>query len=103
MRLICSIAFLLLATFFVLSAASRAQQSSSAPAPIPTEGDYTAHDFHFKSGETLPQLRLHYLTFGRPQKDASGKVTNAVLVLHGTGGSGRQFLSPQFANVLFGP
>src|SRR5215469_9457513 len=102
MRLVCSMAFLL-ATLVVLSAAPLAQQSSSARAPIPAEGDYTAHDFHFKSGETLPQLRLHYRTFGKPQKDASGKVTNAVLILHGTGGSGRQFLAPQFADVLFGP
>jgi len=88
-----------------LSAACLAQQASSQPAakPVPTEGDYIAHNFHFKSGETLPELRLHYLTFGRPVKDASGKVTNAVLILHGTGGSGRQFLAPQFADVLFGP
>jgi homoserine O-acetyltransferase/O-succinyltransferase len=70
---------------------------------VPTEGDYIARDFHFKTGETLPQLRLHYLTFGKPVKDASGKVTNAVMILHGTGGSARQFLAPQFADVLFGP
>src|ERR1700757_4260964 len=75
----------------------------SANKPAPAEADYSAHDFHFKSGETLPELRLHYTTFGTPQKDASGKVTNAVLILHGTGGSGRQFLAPQFADVLFGP
>jgi homoserine O-acetyltransferase len=81
-----------------------AQQSAPATTkPAPTEGDYVAHDFHFKSGETLPELRLHYTTFGKPQKDASGKVTNAVLILHGTGGSGHQFLAPQFADVLFGP
>jgi homoserine O-acetyltransferase/O-succinyltransferase len=78
-------------------------QAVSPAKPVPTEGDYIAHGFHFKSGETLPELRLHYLTFGKPVKDASGKVTNAVLILHGTGGSGRQFLAPQFADVLFGP
>lgn len=82
------------------AAPSLSQQSSK---PTPTEGDYVAHNFHFKSGETLPELRLHYLTFGKPEKDASGKVTNAVLILHGTGGSGRQFLAPQFADVLYGP
>jgi homoserine O-acetyltransferase/O-succinyltransferase len=80
-----------------------AQQAPSAAKPTPAEGDYIAHTFHFQSGETLPELRLHYLTFGEPVKDASGKVTNAVLILHGTGGSGRQFLQPQFADVLFGP
>ena len=62
-----------------------------------------AHDFHFKTGETLAVLRLHYMTFGKPSRDASGRVTNAVLILHGTGGSGRQFLAPQFAGVLLGP
>jgi homoserine O-acetyltransferase/O-succinyltransferase len=93
------------ATFLLLLSATCFAQQPSSPAakPTPTEGDYIAHDFHFKSGETLPELRLHYLTFGKPVKDASGKVTNAVLILHGTGGSGRQFLAPQFADVLFGP
>lgn len=88
------------AAFVSLANCSFAQTGTK---PTPTEGDYVAHDFHFKSGETLPELRLHYLTFGKPQKDSSGKVTNAVLILHGTGGSGRQFLAPQFADVLFGP
>ena len=69
----------------------------------PMEADYVAHNFHFKSGETLPELRLHYTTLGKPQVDGAGKVTNAVLILHGTGGSGHQFLAPQFADVLFGP
>jgi homoserine O-acetyltransferase len=68
-----------------------------------TEGDFLAHDFKFRSGEQLAQLRLHYRTLGKPSRDASGRVTNAVLVLHGTGGSGQQFLSPQFADELFGP
>ncbi|MHB8216474.1 MAG: alpha/beta fold hydrolase [Candidatus Sulfotelmatobacter sp.] len=67
------------------------------------EGDYIAHNFHFKSGETLPELRLHYSIFGTPVRDAKGRVTNAVMLLHGTTGSGSQFLSPQFSGVLFGP
>ncbi|MFZ0814473.1 MAG: alpha/beta fold hydrolase [Candidatus Sulfotelmatobacter sp.] len=71
--------------------------------PTPKEGDYVSHDFHFKSGETLPELRMHYATFGAPARDAKGQVTNAVLLLHGTTGSGRQFLAPQFAGVLYGP
>ena len=75
----------------------------STKIPTPQEGDYVAHNFHFRSGETLPELRLHYLTFGKPVRDANGRTTNAVLLLHGTGGSGRQFLQPQFADVLFGP
>src|SRR5216684_6987013 len=71
--------------------------------PAPAEGDFVVHNFQFHSGESLPELRLHYTTFGKPQKNARGQVTNAVLILHGTGGSGRQFLAPQFAGVLFGP
>src|SRR5579864_4852448 len=73
----------------------------AGPKPTPSEGDYISRDFHFKSGETLPELRLHYTTFGKPEHDAAGRVTNAVLILHGTGGSGRQFLAPQFADVLY--
>src|SRR6185369_10355253 len=71
--------------------------------PAPVEGDYTIYDFKFRSGESLPELKLHYLTIGTPAKDNSGVVRNAVLIMHGTGGTGAQFLSPQFANVLFGP
>jgi homoserine O-acetyltransferase len=78
-----------------------AQQSGQLPAP--KEGDYVVRNFHFKSGETLPELKMHYRTFGNPVRDASGKVTNAVLLLHGTSGTGEQFLAPQFAGVLFGP
>jgi homoserine O-acetyltransferase len=74
------------------------------PAPAgAAEGDFVARDFSFRSGETLPELRLHYLTLGQPVRDAKGVMTNVVLILHGTGGSGRQFLSPQFAGVLYGP
>ncbi len=65
------------------------------------EADFTIRGFKFGSGETVPELRLHYLTLGRPARDAAGHVTNAVLVLHGTGGTGRQFLAPQFANELY--
>ena len=71
--------------------------------PVPAEGEWTFHNFHFASGETLPDAHLHYCTIGTPQKDPAGVVRNAVLLLHGTGGSGRQFLLPRFANVLFGP
>jgi homoserine O-acetyltransferase len=71
--------------------------------PPTQEGDYVAREFRFASGAVLPELRLHYTTLGRPTRDASGHVTNAVLVLHGTGGDGHQFLRPQFAGELFGP
>jgi len=71
--------------------------------PAATAGDYTAQNFHFRSGEALPGLRLHYATLGTPKRDAKGRVTNAVMILHGTTGSGTQFVSPQFAGMLFGP
>src|SRR6266516_7186032 len=77
-------------------------QASAADYPAPTEGDYTIHDFKFTSGETLPDLRLHYRTLGKAEKDAQDKTTNAVLIMHGTTGSGAQFIRPEFAGELFG-
>ena len=65
-------------------------------------GSFVIHNFRFASGEVLPELRLHYRTLGQPRRDAAGRVRNAVLVLHGTGGSGAQFLSPLFAGELYG-
>ena len=77
--------------------------ASAADYPTPTEGDYIIRDFKFASGESLPELRLHYRTLGKPEKDAQGKTTNAVLIMHGTTGSGAQFVPrPEFANELFG-
>ena len=72
------------------------------PPPM-TEADYVIRNFRFNSGETLPELRMHYRTFGTPRKNAQGVVTNAVLVMHGTGGSGAQFIGRQFAGELFMP
>jgi homoserine O-acetyltransferase/O-succinyltransferase len=74
----------------------------AADYPAPTEGDYTIRDFKSTSGETLPELRLHYRTLGKPEKNAQGKTTNAVLIMHGTTGSGAQFIRPEFAGELFG-
>ena len=77
--------------------------AQEAPKFAVAEGDFVARDFKFRSGEQLAQLRLHYRTLGKPVRDPSGQITNAVLLLHGTGGSGQTFLSAQFANELFGP
>ncbi len=74
----------------------------AADYPAPTEGDYTIRDFKFTSGETLPELHLHYRTIGKPEKDAQGKTMNAVLIMHGTTGSGAQFVRQEFAGELFG-
>jgi homoserine O-acetyltransferase len=84
------------------SAALGAQAPAAAPA-VGHEGDYVATDFHFKSGEVLPKMTLHYTTFGAPRRDAKGVVNNAVMILHGTTGTGKQFTGAQFAGVLYGP
>jgi homoserine O-acetyltransferase len=78
-------------------------QPSSPSYPIPVEADFVLNNFRFSSGETLPALRLHYRTLGSPRKDATGRVTNAVLIMHGTTGSGAQFVRREFAGELFGP
>jgi homoserine O-acetyltransferase/O-succinyltransferase len=89
-------------TFAVLLSILAASFASAADYPPPAEGDYTIRDFKFASGETLPELRLHYRTLGKPEKDSQGKTTNAVLIMHGTTGSGAQFIRPEFAGEFFG-
>jgi homoserine O-acetyltransferase/O-succinyltransferase len=71
--------------------------------PQPTQGDFVIRNFRFTSGETLPELKIHYRTLGKPEKDPRGTVTNAVLIMHGTGGTGGQFTGRNFAGELFGP
>ena len=77
--------------------------AAEAAAPDPVAHDYVIKDFRFRTGETLPELKIRYHTLGAPKTDAAGRVTNAVLILHGTGGSGRQFTNPLFSEVLFTP
>lgn len=88
--------------------AAMAQQPATMPAPVasqwtPVDGDFVVRDATFRSGEKLAEVRLHYATLGAPHRNAAGEIDNAVLLLHGTGGTGRQFLQPQFADELFGP
>jgi len=78
-------------------------QAPQTVAPSAVEGDFLIKDFRFTSGETLPELRIHYRTFGSPRKNVQGIVENAVLVMHGTGGTGGQFVGRNFAGELFGP
>ena len=75
---------------------------SAAEYPEPTSADHIIRDFRFASGETLPDLRVHYRTIGAPRRRDDGRVDNAVLILHGTTGSGASFLRPEFAGELFG-
>ena len=97
---------LLLAALFAQPAPVPAQApvaAAEAKAWPVGEGEAVLKDFRFRSGETLPGLRIHYRTLGRPNRNSAGEIDNAVMVLHGTGGSGAQFLRPQFADELFGP
>ena len=99
----------LLATAPTLASAQRpAEPPPTAPrqpaSHWPTQdGTYTIPNFRFGTGETLPELKLHYLTLGAPHRNAAGHVDNAVLLLHGTGGSATSLLTPVFSDVLFGP
>lgn len=91
--------------FMILAAAAAAQtpKPSYAPTHWPIRnGTYTITNFRFATGETLPQLRLHYVTLGTARRDAAGHTTNAVLLLHGTGGDAHSLLSAVFSDVLFG-
>ena len=69
--------------------------------PNQREGDFVLRDFRFGSGETLPELKLHYLTFGTAKRSATGDIANAVLLLHGTGGTVESWLRPTLADELF--
>jgi homoserine O-acetyltransferase len=99
----------LIALIAVQGAAPAAMGWSGGPAPVaqrswPTqERDVVLKDFRFHDGETLPVLRMHVTTLGEPHRNSAGQIDNAVMVLHGTGGTGKQFLSPQFADELYGP
>lgn len=88
-----------LASFVALATLATDTRAQTAPAGA----DYVIRNFRFESGETLPELRLHYVTLGTPRKDGRGIVRNAVVINHGTGGTGGSFLSRTFAGELFGP
>ena len=83
--------------------AGRSAGAQPAGYPDPVPGTFTLREFRFASGQRLPELKMAYVTIGQPRRNVAGVVQNAVLVLHGTGGSGRGFLAPTFAGELFGP
>lgn len=90
---------LLLASLAVLSVLSSPAFGQST---APVEADAVFRDYVFSTGERLPEVKIHYTTLGTPKRDARGEISNAVMILHGTGGTGHQFFQPQFANELFG-
>ncbi|HEX6784950.1 MAG TPA: alpha/beta fold hydrolase [Sphingomicrobium sp.] len=102
---------MMLSILLTLAAQSASPTIAWSGGPVPKaaaiwpthEQDVVLRNFHFRSGETLPELRMHVTTLGSPHRNAAGQIDNAVMVLHGTGGTGKQFLSPQFADELYGP
>jgi homoserine O-acetyltransferase len=103
MRMILRRGMLLMALVCCTAGFAFAQQNAPLTSLQPHEGDFVIRDFKFADGESLPEVRLHYTTIGEPQRDASGRVNNTVLILHGTNRRGGVFLVPSFAGVLFGP
>jgi homoserine O-acetyltransferase len=89
--------------FLTLVAGSTFAAAPATTYPAPVEGDYVIQNFTFTSSETLPELKIHYRTLGKPVKDSHGMVRNTVLIGHGTGGTGAAFLKEEFAGELFGP
>ena len=79
-----------------------AQAPAAKTWPV-AEADFVVKDFAFGTGEKLAELRQHYRPLGQPVRDKAGNIVNAIMVLHGTGGTGAQFLRPQFADALYGP
>jgi homoserine O-acetyltransferase len=96
------ITHLLALALFATSAIAVSQTPASTQWPT-QDGAYDIANFHFKDGEAIEKLHLHYLTLGTPHRGADGHTDNAVLLLHGTGGSAHSLLNPVFSDVLFGP
>jgi homoserine O-acetyltransferase/O-succinyltransferase len=86
----------------VFIAALSTSEAVAQPYPAPVEADFIVRNYRFESGETLAEVKLHYRTIGSPKKDADGVVRNGVLILHGTGGTGRGFVTDGYAGRLFG-
>ena len=76
---------------------------AAPPAFSPATHEASFKDFRFRSGESLPSLRIRYETLGAPHKNTKGEIDNAVLLLHGTGGDGLSFMRPRFSGGMFGP
>jgi len=88
------------AALLLLAAPSAIAQTSW---PNQREGEFVIKDFRFASGEVLPELKLHYRTLGTARRNAAGEIINGVVLLHGTSGSGADWLRPSLGNELFGP
>jgi len=94
---------ILAAALAFCAAPALAQTGLTGPWPNEKQADYIIKDFRFASGETIPELRIHYTTLGTPKRNAAGEIINGVILLHGTSGSSRNWLLPTLANELFKP
>ena len=99
-----TLTFLLAATLVTPAAAATPRVSAEAAdsQPKPNDAFVDIHDFVFDDGESLASLKLHYLTLGTPRRDASGAITNGVLLLHGTAGSAADLVQANFFDALYG-
>jgi homoserine O-acetyltransferase len=94
----------LISRLILLTLLATLSTSAQTPNKWPTQdGTYTIKSFQFASGESIPVLKLHYLTLGKLHRNPAGHVDNAVLLLHGTGGNAHSLMNPAFSDVLFGP
>ena len=93
-----------LALTFIFAQEGATKKAAVQESLVTAEGDYVINDFHFVDGESLPELTLHYRTIGQPVRNPStGDVENAILLIHGTTGTGRQFLTKDFQDVMLQP
>jgi homoserine O-acetyltransferase len=94
----------LISRLILLTLLATISSSAQTPTKWPTQdGTYIIKSFQFASGESIPVLKLHYLTLGKIHRNPAGHVDNAVLLLHGTGGNAHSLMNPVFSEVLFGP
>jgi homoserine O-acetyltransferase/O-succinyltransferase len=96
------------ATIVLSTLFTQAQQNTPAATSSPVqlnreEGDFIIRDYHFRSGDTLPEVRLHFTTLGTPIRDANGRIRNGILILHGSTNDSSQVLAPSFTGPLVGP
>lgn len=100
---LCAVTLLLALAAGPTLMSAQTKDSPASAFPGQTEGNFIIRDFHFNSGEVLPELRLHYVTLGTPHRNASGEIDNAVLLLHSTGGDTTELLESDFSGPLYGP
>jgi homoserine O-acetyltransferase/O-succinyltransferase len=93
----------LAASLFTVCFGIAPARADAADTPAEHAADFVEHDFHFSDGTSLSDVRIHYVTLGTPRRNAKGEVTNAVLLLHGTTGTGKAFLTPLMRRELFAP